>query len=109
MSKGKQGTATDAKPATTTESKPAKVAAPAQFCFCSCGIESGKRSSWRQGHDARAKGWLQRVAAGRCFEGERELAEALLKRTDPRGALKTDAFAPLAEAARAALKQSAAA
>jgi hypothetical protein len=100
-----QAEATDA-PVVEETAAPAaaepKVAAPKPLCVCGCGSETGKRSAWRQGHDARAKGWLQRVAAGRCFEGERELVEALLGR-ETRGALKTETFAPLAEAARAAI------
>jgi hypothetical protein len=50
---------------------------------------------------------MQRAAAGRLIEGERALVVALLARTDPRGALKTEAMTPLAEAAKAALAQGA--
>lgn len=88
---------------TTETTKDTKPAAPPRFCACGCGIEVKKKSDWRQGHDARAKGWLQRVSAGRCFEGERELVVALLANKSAARALSTESFAPLAAAAKAKL------
>lgn len=88
---------------TTTKAKDETKAKP-RFCACGCGETVGKRSFWRQGHDARAKGWLQRVSSGRCFEGERELVVALLSRKEAKAALDTEFFAPLVEAAQAKLR-----
>lgn len=94
-----------AKPKTTetTETQDTKPTAPPRHCACGCGAEVRKKSDWRQGHDARAKGWLQRVSAGRCFEGERDLAAAMLANAGAQRALSTETFAPLAAAARAKL------
>jgi hypothetical protein len=83
----------------------AKAEAPARKCACGCEATVGKRSFWKQGHDARAKGWLQRVAKGRCFEGETELVAALLERKEARAALETEFFVPLVEKAQAKLSK----
>jgi hypothetical protein len=91
------------------EPKAAKPEAAPRFCACGCGIQTGKRTHWRQGHDARAKGWLQRVASGRCFEGEREAVIGLLERESAKAALSSEAFAPLTAAAKAAIAQTKAA
>ena len=93
----------------TKEAKPKAEPTPAALCACGCGTATGKRSDWRQGHDQRAKGWLQRAIAGRMLEGERAKVAALLGRESAKRALASATFAPLAEAARAKLAETKAA
>jgi hypothetical protein len=87
--------------------KAAKVAArppkpkPELPCVCGCGETT--RALFVQGHDARVKGSLLRVARGVPLEGERSKIGTLLQRCTKdertKRALNSAAFVPLCEAA----------
>ena len=80
---------------------PKKGAKPAVACGCGCGDQAKRGSHFLQGHDQRLKGMLQRVASGRCYEGESAAVAKLLQSKHPGHASST--MAPLVKAAQAKL------
>jgi hypothetical protein len=75
------------------EFKQPKQSKPTLPCGCLCGENAKRGSHFLQGHDQRLKGIMQRVASGKCYEGERELVARVLASRHP--ALASSTFAGL--------------